>query len=349
MGRNGAGKSTLLRTAAGLVDPVRGRVETPSGMALLTQNPSDYLVRERVGDELPGRGGRGGAADRRPRARGRRRSARPLRRRAPAAGAGDRPGRPHGGRGAARAGRPRRADPRDGPRPQGRPRRADRGPRRRAAPRSLVATHDVEFAAAFAERVVLLGDGVVIADGPAEEVLSGGWYFATEVARVLDLPGVITPEQGGAALAAARAVDELAAGQLPRSSAPSCSAASPGTSARARRRRWSPWSPPWPRWRSPGGSPSPPSPTSSRPPTSSSSPATRSARRRASRSARSPPWSPTSGSGRGRGRRGRWRPGGCAGSSARRWRSAPATSAASRSPRSAASPASPTARCSTSR
>jgi energy-coupling factor transport system ATP-binding protein len=64
----------------------------------------------------------------------------------------------------------------------------------------LVATHDVEFAAAFAERVVLLGDGVVIADGPAAEVLSGGWYFATEVARVLDLPGVVTPEQGAAAL-----------------------------------------------------------------------------------------------------------------------------------------------------
>jgi energy-coupling factor transport system ATP-binding protein len=66
----------------------------------------------------------------------------------------------------------------------------------------VVATHDVEFAAGFAERVVLLGDGVVIADGPAAEVLSGGWYFATEVARVLDLPGVVTPEDGAAALAA---------------------------------------------------------------------------------------------------------------------------------------------------
>ena len=57
MGRNGAGKSTLLRTAAGLVEPVRGKVEAPGGMALLTQNPSDYLVRERVGDELPGEAG----------------------------------------------------------------------------------------------------------------------------------------------------------------------------------------------------------------------------------------------------------------------------------------------------
>jgi energy-coupling factor transport system ATP-binding protein len=64
----------------------------------------------------------------------------------------------------------------------------------------VVATHDVEFASAFAERVVLLGDGVVIADGPMEEVLSGGWYFATEVARVLDLPGIVTPEQGAEAL-----------------------------------------------------------------------------------------------------------------------------------------------------
>ena len=66
----------------------------------------------------------------------------------------------------------------------------------------VVATHDVEFAAAFAERVVLLGEGVVIADGTAAEVLSGGWYFATEVARVLDRPGVITPEQGAAVLRA---------------------------------------------------------------------------------------------------------------------------------------------------
>jgi len=66
---------------------------------------------------------------------------------------------------------------------------------------AYLATHDVEFVATFAERVVLLGPGRVIADGPAAEVLSGGWYFATEVSRVLDLPGVVTPEQGAAALA----------------------------------------------------------------------------------------------------------------------------------------------------
>ncbi len=64
----------------------------------------------------------------------------------------------------------------------------------------VVATHDVEFAAGFAERVVLLGEGVAIADGAAAEILSGGWYFATEVARILDRPGAITPEAGAEAL-----------------------------------------------------------------------------------------------------------------------------------------------------
>jgi energy-coupling factor transport system ATP-binding protein len=60
----------------------------------------------------------------------------------------------------------------------------------------VVATHDVEFAAAFAGRVVLLGSGEVIADGPVAEVLSGGWYFATEVARILGGSGAISPERG---------------------------------------------------------------------------------------------------------------------------------------------------------
>ena len=60
----------------------------------------------------------------------------------------------------------------------------------------VVASHDVEFAAAFADRVVLIAEGRVISDGPSEEVLSGGWYFSTEVARILGPCGAITPEQG---------------------------------------------------------------------------------------------------------------------------------------------------------
>ena len=197
MGRNGAGKSTLLRAAAGLVDSVKGQLELPGGIALLTQNPGDYLVRERVGDELPGEQGAAAlrtvgldhAADRDPRDLSggeRQRLALAI----ALAGRLD---------GEALPGLVALDEPTRG---MDRARKSDlvelieRLARGGAA--VVVATHDVEFAAAFAERVVLLGDGVAIADGPAEQILSGGWYFATEVARVLDLPGVITAEDGAA-------------------------------------------------------------------------------------------------------------------------------------------------------
>ena len=50
----------------------------------------------------------------------------------------------------------------------------------------LVATHDAEFAAAFAERVVLLGRRRARSPtAPTAEVLAGGWYFATETARIV--------------------------------------------------------------------------------------------------------------------------------------------------------------------
>ena len=61
----------------------------------------------------------------------------------------------------------------------------------------VIATHDVEFAATFAERVVLLGRGEVVADGSAEELLSGGWYFSTEVARILDGAATTVEQEPG--------------------------------------------------------------------------------------------------------------------------------------------------------
>jgi energy-coupling factor transport system ATP-binding protein len=211
MGRNGAGKSTLLRTAAGLHEPVAGKLSVES-IALLTQNPSDYLVRERVGDELPGDEGAATLrvvglehavdADPRDLSGGERQrlalaialAGRMEREQLPAVVALDEPTR---GMDRARKEdlvaliRSLAGDVDFVPHAE-----------TKATPAAavVVATHDVEFASAFAERVVLLGEGVVIADGPMEEILSGGWYFATEVARVLDLPGVVTPEQGAAVL-----------------------------------------------------------------------------------------------------------------------------------------------------
>jgi energy-coupling factor transport system ATP-binding protein len=49
--------------------------------------------------------------------------------------------------------------------------------------------------------VVLLGDGELIADGPAAEILSGGWYFATEAARITG-EATISPEAGAELLRA---------------------------------------------------------------------------------------------------------------------------------------------------
>jgi energy-coupling factor transport system ATP-binding protein len=201
MGRNGAGKSTLLRTAAGILGTVAGRLKAPRGVGLLTQSPGDYLVRERVGDELPGPAGEAAlrmvglehAADADPRDL----SGGERQRLALAIALAGRV------EGVALPGLVALDEPTRG---------MDRGRKEElaalidelaaAGAAVVVATHDVEFAARFAERVVLLGDGVVIADGPPEEILSGGWYFATEVARVLDAPGVVTPEQGAALLAA---------------------------------------------------------------------------------------------------------------------------------------------------
>ena len=64
----------------------------------------------------------------------------------------------------------------------------------------MVATHDTEFAASLADRVVLLGQGVVIADGSPRDVLGGGRHFSTEVARVTG-GAALLPEEGARVLA----------------------------------------------------------------------------------------------------------------------------------------------------
>ncbi len=225
MGRNGAGKSTLLRAAAGLHEPVAGKLNVKS-IALLTQNPGDYLVRERVGDELPGEAGLAALrvvglehavnSDPRDLSGGERQrlalaialAGRMDGEALPALVALDEPtrGMDHARKDelAALIDRLSRVGAFV----------ADESTKATDGAAVIVATHDVEFASAFADRVVLLGDGVVIADGPCAEILSGGWYFATEVARVLDLPGVVTPEQGAAVLRG-EGSDDLGGRQLP--------------------------------------------------------------------------------------------------------------------------------------
>ena len=56
---------------------------------------------------------------------------------------------------------------------------------RPTATRWCVATHDVEVVARVADRVVVLAEGEVVADGPAREVVCHSPVFAPQVAKVL--------------------------------------------------------------------------------------------------------------------------------------------------------------------
>ena len=187
MGRNGAGKSTLLRHLKGLVEPTRGRVQRAGEVALLLQNPGDYLIHEHAVDEAgPGAlaaAGLRGREEANPRdLSGGERQRLALE--------------------VALAGGPWAAVLLDEP-----TRGMDREHKLALARRIevlaaqgaavVVATHDTEFAAEFAGRVVLMGRGTVIGDGPPAELLAGGWYFSTEVARALDgAAGALTPDDG---------------------------------------------------------------------------------------------------------------------------------------------------------
>jgi energy-coupling factor transport system ATP-binding protein len=192
MGRNGAGKSTLLRLLKGLIDPTRGRIERAGDVALLMQNPGDYLVHEQTREEVSADALAAAELADRADAHPRDLSGGQRQRLAlevvldgvePAVVCLDEPtrgmDRPHKD---ALAARLRTL--------------ADAG----AA--VMVATHDTEFAARLADRVVLMGPGVVIADAPTHEVLGGGWQFATDTARILgEASGALTPEDGAAILA----------------------------------------------------------------------------------------------------------------------------------------------------
>jgi energy-coupling factor transport system ATP-binding protein len=65
---------------------------------------------------------------------------------------------------------------------------------------ALFATHDVELAAAFATRVLMLAGGEAIADGDPATVLGDSHVFAPQMTRAFG-PGWLTPEQVAGALA----------------------------------------------------------------------------------------------------------------------------------------------------
>jgi energy-coupling factor transport system ATP-binding protein len=64
----------------------------------------------------------------------------------------------------------------------------------------MVATHDVEFAALAASRVVVLADGEVITDAEAREALTASPVFAPQVAKVMAPVPLLTVREVGRAL-----------------------------------------------------------------------------------------------------------------------------------------------------
>jgi energy-coupling factor transport system ATP-binding protein len=65
----------------------------------------------------------------------------------------------------------------------------------------VVATHDVELAAALADTVAVLAEGEVVAHGPTREILVGSPAFAPQVAKVAHPAALLTVAEVRAALA----------------------------------------------------------------------------------------------------------------------------------------------------
>ncbi|MFO7589518.1 MAG: ATP-binding cassette domain-containing protein [Acidimicrobiia bacterium] len=195
LGRNGAGKTTLLRALAGMTRASGGRLDVRSTVAYVPQDPSALLfsatVRREVAETLRLLGrpdaaavdrwldrlGITALADRHPRSL----SGGERQRVAIAAVA-------VGGADVLLLDEPTRgmdASSRYA---------LERAVAEHAAAGGAVvlATHDVELAARCATRVLVLGDGDVVADGPARAVLSGS-LFAPQVLRVL--PPYLTVEE----------------------------------------------------------------------------------------------------------------------------------------------------------
>ena len=189
LGRNGSGKTTLLRTLAGLLPPANGTIEHTRSLrvAYVPQDPNSLLFAPTVAEEwaattrLLGRRdpaaietwlqrlGLVNARDRHPRSL----SGGERQRVAIAAVA-------VGGAEVLLLDEPTRGM-------DAASRTALEAAIRAHAEQGgavVLATHDVELAARSASRVVVLGDGDIVADGPARDVLAGS-LFAPQVLRVL--------------------------------------------------------------------------------------------------------------------------------------------------------------------
>ena len=212
LGENGAGKSTLLKTINGLLTPQRGKIflgqqditgQRPEILAdqigYLSQDPNDYLFHDTVGEEIAyGLKVRGHKNPERVQ--------RVMELLEIGHLSGTHPRDASGGErqrialGTALVTDPPILlldEPTRGLDPQMKQRLAMLLRTLQAAGKTVVVvTHDVEFAAAVAGRVVILSDGQVVADGKGETVLANSLYYAPQVSRLFRglEAGVLTVE-----------------------------------------------------------------------------------------------------------------------------------------------------------
>jgi len=183
MGRNGSGKTTLLRLIAGLLRPQRGTVTHEGVAAYVPQDADSLLFAPTVDEELRGQSAEVVA----PFAAWLYRYPRDL-------SSGERQQLAIAVV-AARADLPLLDEPTRGLDPSvKRALTSFLRTRADAGASVLVASHDVEWAARTADRVLLMADGEIYADGPPRTVLSDSLVFATQINKLLG-DGWLLPEE----------------------------------------------------------------------------------------------------------------------------------------------------------
>jgi energy-coupling factor transport system ATP-binding protein len=183
MGRNGSGKTTLLRLIARLMRPQRGTVTHEGVAAYVPQDADSLLFAPTVSEELRGQSAEVVA----PFAAWLHRYPRDL-------SSGERQQLAIALMGA-RADLLLLDEPTRGLDPQvKRALSAYLRTRADAGAGILVATHDVEWAARTADRVLLMADGEIYADGPPGSVLSDSLVFATQISKLVG-GGWLLPEE----------------------------------------------------------------------------------------------------------------------------------------------------------
>ncbi|MDQ1250226.1 MAG: energy-coupling factor transport system ATP-binding protein, partial [Actinomycetota bacterium] len=67
----------------------------------------------------------------------------------------------------------------------------------------IMATHDVELVADVADRVAILADGQIVADGPTREIVTASPIFAPQVAKIMAPDAWLTVDSVAHAMAVA--------------------------------------------------------------------------------------------------------------------------------------------------